>query len=77
MKTPRQIEHDPDEMPRDLSGNGIYWAFAGMLAFFWIGTLLLIPIDWHSLALGLMTGGFVVPVILWYTENKVPRWMRR
>ena len=34
MKEPPRdyIEHDPDEPPRDMAGNGVYWGAGAVLA---------------------------------------------
>jgi hypothetical protein len=72
-----QIDHDPDEPPRDRSWKGIPWLATFMVAILWIGNLALFDLDWHSVTLGALTGGAFVAIILDYTGNRVPKWMRR
>lgn len=72
-----QIDHDPDEPPRDRTGNWPYWAGIIMLAVLWAGSLMVLAMDWHSVILGALTGGVLVGFMMEYTGNKVPRWMRR
>lgn len=77
-KPPRDyIEHDPDEPPPDRSWKGLYWVAILVVAALWAGSLALFDIDRHSVLLGALTGGVVVAILLEYTGNKVPRWMRR
>lgn len=71
------IEHDPDEPPRDMAGNGVYWGAGAVLALIWAATLLTVSIDWHSFVLGGSTGLFLGICGIAYTGNKVPKWMRR
>lgn len=72
-----QIDHDPKEPPRDRSGNGVVWAALGMLALMWVGSLTLMTVDWHSVILGALSGGFFIGAMTEITGNKVPPWMRR
>jgi hypothetical protein len=72
-----QIEHDPDEPPRDMTGNWIYWAASAMVVLMWTINLLYIPLDWNSVRLGFLTGGVFMIVGRAITGDKVPSWMRR
>lgn len=74
---PPTINHDPDEPPPDRSWKGIPWVAALTVVILWIGNIALFDIDWRSVTLGALTGGTFVAVILEYTGNRVPRWMRR
>lgn len=77
MGEPRTIDHDPDEPPLDRTGNWPYWVGIIMLAIMWIGSLALLTLDRNSVLLGALTGGIFVAIVLDYTGNRVPRWMRR
>lgn len=77
MTEPPTIEHNPDEPPPDRSGNGVYWAWAVLLPVLWAIQLALGEIDWVSVGLGALTSALFVLVMIEYTGNKVPRWMRR
>lgn len=74
---PPTINHDPDEPPLDRSWKGIPWLFAAVLFLLWVGSLAVLSLDWHSVALGALTGGAFVGFVMEYTGNRVPRWMRR
>lgn len=71
------IEHDPDEPPRDMTGNGVYWAGGAILIAIWAVYFFLGTIDWESVMLGGLTGGMFILAMIEYTGNKVPKWMRR
>jgi hypothetical protein len=73
----KQIDHDPDEPPRDRSGNGVLWMAGLMVSLLWLGSLTLLTLDWHSVTLGAVTGGVFVAIMTEITGNKVPPWMRR
>ncbi len=75
--TPNYIEHDPDEPPRDTTGNGVYWGWAIVLPALWAIHLILGEVQWRSVGLGALTSGIFVLAMIEYTGNKVPRWMRR
>jgi len=77
MNEPRIIDHDPDEPPPDRTGNGIYWAWCVILPVLWLIQLTLGEVDWQSAVLGGLTGGMFVIIMIAYTGNKVPKWMRR
>jgi hypothetical protein len=77
MTKPPTIEHDPNEPPRDRSGNWPYWSGAALVAALWVMTALTEPIIWRLVGLGAVTGGVFVAIILDYTGNRVPKWMRR
>ena len=76
-REPPVIDHDPDEPPLDRTGNWPYWVGFALLAVLWIGNLALFTLDWHSIVLGAATGGIFVAIVLDYTGNRVPKWMRR
>ena len=71
-----QIDHDPEEPPRDRTGTWPLWLGAFMIAVFWVGNLLYMPMDWNSVCLGAITGGVFVIIMNEVTGNKVPKWMR-
>jgi hypothetical protein len=73
----KQIDHDPEEPPRDNSWRGLPIAFFAMLAILWVGSLAVLTLDWHSVALGALTGGAFAGAVIEYTGNRVPKWMRR
>lgn len=76
MTEPPVIEHDPDEPPRDTSGNTVYWASAFVLAALWAAYFLIGEYDWKSIALGVGTGAIIAIWAIEITGNKVPKWMR-
>lgn len=76
MTEPPVIDHDPDEPPRDRTGNAVYWANAAILAVLWLWMLTSHPFDWYSLALGVWSGGFLTGLVMDKTGNKTPKWMR-
>ncbi|RWO22813.1 hypothetical protein [Mesorhizobium sp.] len=71
-----EIEHDPNEPPRDTTGTWIYWASAAGLVLLWAGYLLFNAPDWWALAIGASTGLFIATWAIELTGNKVPKWMR-
>lgn len=73
---PPIIEHDTDEPPRDRTGNWPYWAGIILIAALWAITAVTEPINWHFVGLGALTGGVFVAIVLDYTGNRVPKWMR-
>lgn len=73
----RQIDHDPDEPPKNRSGFGLYWANLAMLAMLWATQLYAGNMNWQSVALGLWTGLLLATWAIELTGNKAPRWMRR
>jgi len=77
MNEPRIIDHDPDEPPPDRTGNSVYWAGLVILVAIWAVYLFLKGVDWESVMLGGLTGGMFVIIMIAYTGNKVPKWMRR
>lgn len=77
MIEPPTIDHDPDEPPRDKTGNGIYWFWAIALPVMWAGNIAFNNVDWSSVAAGALTGGVFVLFIIAYTGDRVPKWMRR
>lgn len=72
-----QIDHDPQEPPRDRTGNGVLWLAGGMVLVLWLGYYFFDMLDWHSAALGLGSGVVFVVIMTEITGNKVPPWMRR
>ena len=71
-----EIEHDPNEPPRDTTGTWIYWAAFAVLAVLWIGFLSTDALHWSSFCLGTASGMFLAIWAIAITGNKVPRWMR-
>ncbi|MBN9236001.1 hypothetical protein QV13_12805 [Mesorhizobium hungaricum] len=72
----KTIDHDPDEPPRDRTGNGLYWMAGICVLLVWIGNLLAGKIDWGSVILGALTGGVFAIIMIEITGNKAPKWMR-
>lgn len=72
-----QIEHDPQEPPRDRTGNGIFYAWAVLLPVMWGGFYYFDMLEWRSAVLGALTGGVFVAIMTEITGNRVPPWMRR
>lgn len=70
------INHDPDEPPRDRSGNAAYWASASIVAILWVIFLTLGKVDFYSVCLGAFTCLVVVGIAVEITGNRVPPWMR-
>lgn len=77
MNEPRIIDHDPDEPPPDRSWKGLPAAFTFAICLIWIGNLVFFDLDWYSILLGALTGGGFIILMIEYTGNKVPNWMRR
>lgn len=75
MREPHFIEHDPEE-PKIDRGPGPWKIVLPLIAIFWVGNLYYFPIDWRSVALGLMTGGGIVAWAIDITGNKVPDWWK-
>ena len=76
MTEPPTIDHDPDEPPPDRSWKGLPWLFLLMLIVLWVGSIATMEIDWHSVVLGLLTGGAFIGFMIEYTGNRIPKWMR-
>ncbi|QGJ73820.1 hypothetical protein CN134_15000 [Sinorhizobium meliloti] len=53
------IEHDPNEPKIDRRPES-FWGLFVILLLIWIGTLYLFPVDWRSVGMGAITGGFFV-----------------
>lgn len=77
MNPPPIIDHDPDEPPPDRSGNWPYWAGIAMITALWAIAAATEEVDWYFTGLGALTGGTFVAIVLDYTGNRVPKWMRR
>lgn len=73
---PPAIDHDPDEPPRDRTGNWPYWANFAALLVLWLWMLTSQRPSWPSIALGVWTGLFVAIWGTAITGNRVPKWMR-
>ena len=71
-----EIEHDPDEPPRDGTGNWLYWANLAVLVFCAAVYFLNGTPDWASIGLGAYAGIFIATWAIGITGNKVPKWMR-
>lgn len=69
-----QIEHNPNE--RRLT-NAIWWVAWPFLALLWIWYFYFMPFQWHGIALGFLSGGFLTGWALEVTGNKVPDSWRR
>lgn len=76
MAEPPIIDHDPDEPPPDRTGSWPYWLGGLMIVVLWIGSLVSMDLDWHSVILGALTGAVFMVIGLGYTGNRVPKWMR-
>ncbi len=66
-----QIDHDPEE-PKVDRGPGPWRLVLPIIGLGWIWYLYFMPLDWPSIALGLMTGGGIVAWAIDVTGNKVP-----
>lgn len=77
MNEPRIIDHDPDEPPPDRTGRWPYFTGSAAIAIVAGGYFLTRDPDWHSLAVGAGCGIVFTALIIEYTGNKVPKWMRR
>lgn len=71
-----QIEHDPNEPDIDRRPGPWKWVALALLAG-WAGYLYSFPIDWRSIALGVMTGAGIVAWAIDITGNKTPESWRR
>ena len=76
QKLMKEIEHDPEEPPRDRTGNLIYWVNFLMLAGLWVVTTQISAPTWGTVFLGIWTGAFIAIWSIEMTGNKAPNWMR-
>lgn len=65
----KQIDHDPDEFTDKRAGWPSTWV---VLALVWAGNAYFLPIDWRSVALGVMTGCVLVAWAMDLTGGKIP-----
>jgi hypothetical protein len=66
-----QIDHDPDEPPRD-SANWVYPAASVILALGWLLTWYTAGLSWHQIGMGFGTGAIFMAWAIESTGNKVP-----
>lgn len=66
-----QIDHDPNEPPVDRTPGPWRWVMA-ILIVGWAGYLYSFPVDWRSIALGVLTGAAIVAWAVDITGNKIP-----
>lgn len=66
-----QIEHDPDEPPRD-TAHWVYPAAFVMLSIGWGLTWYTEGFDWYQIGLGALTGGIFMAWAIESTGNRIP-----